>query len=137
MLRTVLQDVDDGAESGAEVLFIRDVERAHGLPTATRQAKSDRGSRRYHDNRYDPYRLLVEVDGQLGHEMWADRVRDGRRDRQVLAGDLTTTRVFWADVAVTPCATAAELAAILTRRGWTGRPRACRRRDCAVRASIR
>ena len=134
LLRTVLSDVDGGAESGAEVLFVRDVEQAHGLPTATRQAPSDWESRRYHDNRYDPFGLMVEVDGRLGHETWADRVRDGRRDRLGLAAEQTTTRVFWSDVALTPCRTAAELAAILARRGWTGRARGCRRRDCAVRA---
>jgi hypothetical protein len=135
MLARALADVADGAESGAEVLYIRDVERAHGLPTASRQLVSDAGRRRLHDNGYAQHRLAVEVDGRLGHETWADRVRDASRDRQVLAGDLVTVRVHWADVAVTPCETAVEISAALRARGWTGTARPCRRRTCAVRRS--
>ena len=133
VLRPALADVEDGAQSGAEVLYVRDVERAHGLPTATRQAASDQGSRRYHDNEYEQFGVIVEVDGRLGHEQWADRVRDGRRDRQLLATERLTTRVFFADVALEPCRTAAEIGAILVGRGWTGRPRRCRRTGCNPR----
>jgi hypothetical protein len=132
LLTSVLADVADGAQSGAEVLYVRDVERAHGLPVATRQGPSDRGPRRYRDNLYGAEVLVVEVDGRLGHELWSDRVRDGRRDREVLAGDQVTTRVFWSDLALTPCRTAVEVAAVLTRRGWTGRPHRCRKRACEV-----
>lgn len=111
---------------------MRDVEKAHGLPNAIRQSPSDRG-RRHHDSEYDEYGLVVEVDGRLGHELWSDRVRDGRRDRRILGASKVTTRVFWVDVAVTPCQTAMELAAILRSRGWTGGARACRRTACALR----
>jgi hypothetical protein len=133
LLLPALEDAEEGGQSGAELLFIRDVERAHGLPVATRQAPSDAGRRRYHDSEYEPFGLIVEVDGRLGHELWADRVRDGRRDRQLLGLSRATTRVFWVDVAVRPCETAAEIGAILRLRGWTGRPRPCRRRGCALR----
>ena len=44
---------------------------------------------------YNDYRLLVEVDGRLGHEGWSERVRDGQRDRQLLTTERATTRVFW------------------------------------------
>lgn len=132
LLRSALQDVDAGGQSAAELLYIRDVERAHGLPQATRQQVSDLGQRRYHDNEYDAFGLIVEVDGRLGHEQWGDRVRDGRRDRQLLAARRATTRVFWQDVAVEPCVTALDVGRILQDRGWVGAPRACRRRDCAV-----
>lgn len=132
VLRRALVDVDAGGQSGTEVLYVRDVERAHGLPAATRQAPSDRGSRRYHDHEYLEFGVIVEVDGRLGHEQWADRVRDGRRDRQLLAAERLTTRVFFADVAFEPCRTAAEIGVILAGRGWTGRPRRCRRAGCAV-----
>ncbi|QGN56675.1 hypothetical protein [Nostocoides sp. HKS02] len=135
LLRSALQDVDDGGQSGAELLCIRDVERAHGLPRATRQQVSDLGQRRYHDNEYDAYGLIVEVDGRLGHEQWGDRVRDGRRDRQLLATRRATTRVFWQDVAVEPCVTALDIGRILQDRGWAAGPRACRRPDCALRGS--
>ncbi len=72
VLRPALGDVEDGGESGAELLYIRDVERAHGLPTATRQSPSDRGRRRFHDHEYEEWGLIVEVDGRLGHEQWSD-----------------------------------------------------------------
>ncbi|NNM46376.1 type IV toxin-antitoxin system AbiEi family antitoxin [Knoellia koreensis] len=134
LLKVALADVEEGAESGAEVLYIRDVERAHGLPRAVRQARAvgPDGNQR-HDNRYDRYRLVLEVDGRLGHETWRDRVRDGRRDRSQLGQDRVTTRVFFADVAITPCQTAYDVAAILRSRGWTGTPRACRRPGCMIR----
>jgi len=135
VLVPALEDVDDGAESGAELLYVRDVERAHGLPRSVRQAPSDVGRRRFHDFGYEEFTLVVEVDGRLGHEEWADRVRDGRRDRQLLTTDRLTTRVFWTDVAVTPCDTAGEIGVILRARGWTRTPSPCRRANCSVRPS--
>jgi hypothetical protein len=135
ILRPALADVDAGGQSGAELLYIRDVERAHGLPSATRQEPSDFGPRRYRDNEYPDFGLVVEVDGRLGHERWVDRVKDGRRDRQLLTRSRVTTRVFFSDVAVRPCQTAADIGAILQGRGWAGRPRRCRRAGCAVEAS--
>lgn len=134
LLRAALVDVAQGAESGAEVLFARDVERAHGLPPSRRQSPSQVGAARRHDVEFPGQGVIVEVDGRAGHEEWADRVRDGRRDRQLLTDGRLTTRVFWTDVAVTPCATAAEIGAILRTRGWRGMPRRCRRDDCSVPA---
>jgi hypothetical protein len=133
VLKPALADIASGAQSGAEVLYLRDVERAHGLPRSVSQAPSDAGRRRWHDHEYTAYRLIVEVDGRLGHEQWADRVRDGRRDRLLLGSDRATARVFWADVALTPCQTAADIAAVLSARGWQGRLRPCRRPACGLR----
>lgn len=132
ILKPALADVDGGVESGAELLFLRDVERAHGLPRSVAQSPSHVGARRRHDFEYLAFGVLIEVDGRLGHEQWADRVRDGRRDRSLLTTNRVTTRLFWPDVAVTPCASARDLARILAGRGWTGRPRLCRRDGCAV-----
>ncbi len=132
VLRPALADIDLGADSGAELLFVRHVERAHGLPRSLRQEPSDAGRRRYHDFGYTEYGLVVEVDGRLGHEQWRDRVRDGQRDRQLLTRERLTTRVFWPDVALTPCDTAVELGSILRGRGWPGTPHRCRRPGCTV-----
>jgi hypothetical protein len=132
VLRRALADVAGGAESGAEVLYLRDVERAHRLPRSVSQSSSDLGTRRRHDHEYAAYRLVVEVDGRLGHEQWSDRVRDGRRDRLLLGTDRATTRVFWSDVALTPCQTAHDIAAILAARGWRGTARPCRRAGCTA-----
>jgi hypothetical protein len=132
LLRAALADIEVGGDSGAELLFVRDVERSHGLPDSRRQEAPDVGRRRYHDFDYVEYGLLVEVDGRLGHEQWRDRVRDGQRDRAQLTRERVTTRVFWPDVAVTPCDTAAELGSILGSRGWPGRPHPCRRKSCTI-----
>ena len=130
LLREALADVDAGSESAAEVRYVRDVERAHGLPRAARQTEAGRGRRR--DLEYEEYALVVEVDGRVGHEGWAARRRDGRRDREALGAGLATVRVHWPEVALTPCELAGEMARLLQLRGWRGRPRPCRRRACPV-----
>ncbi len=131
LMLEVLGEVGDGAESAAEVRYIRDVERAHGLPSAVRQAPDGRGGRR--DNEYVEYGLVVEVDGRIGHEGFAGRRHDGWRDRQALREGRQTARVFWHEVTGTPCELAVELGGFLVDRGWSGPLRACRRRGCAVR----
>lgn len=133
LLREVLSDVREGAQSPAEVRYIRDVERAHGLPLGERQGSTDVGRRRHHDNRYPAYRLVVEVDGRVGHEKWVDRVRDGQRDREVAVGGDLTVRVFWIDVTSGACRTAGEVGALLRARGWAGTPHACRSPGCVLR----
>jgi predicted transcriptional regulator of viral defense system len=135
LLTEVLGDIESGAHSAAEVRYVRDVERAHGLPVGSRQVPGRSGVRRRHDTGYRRLGVVVEVDGRLGHEGWADRVRDGRRDRSAAAEGDVTLRVFWPDVAVTPCRTALDVGATLSAHGWTGRPHPCRRRDCAVRTA--
>ena len=131
LLLEALGPLDAGAESAAEVRFVRDVEGAHGLPVARRQSPTGQGGRR--DNEYEEYTLVVEVDGRLGHEGWGGRRRDGRRDRQAARAGRLTVRVYWDELVSTPCALAVEVAELLAARGWAGRPRPCRRRGCAVR----
>ena len=128
----MLEDVAAGAQSTMEVRYIRDVERAHGLPTAERQLATDLGRRRYHDNGYAEQRVLVELDGRSGHEGWANRRADATRDRQVGADGWLTVRAGWTEVAGGPCVLAQEIADVLRARGWSGRPRRCRRRGCRV-----
>ncbi|MGV1008817.1 MAG: type IV toxin-antitoxin system AbiEi family antitoxin domain-containing protein [Dermatophilaceae bacterium] len=132
-LRDVLEDVAAGAQSTMEVRYVRDVERAHRLPTAQRQVATDHGRRRHHDNGYAEQRLLVELDGRLGHHGWANRREDARRDRHVGAEGWLTVRAGWAEVAGAPCVLAQEIADVLRARGWGGRPRRCRRAGCRVR----
>ena len=68
-LGEALDDVADGVMFPLELRYVRDVERAHGLPAARRQARRELASGvRYLDNFYDAYRLCVELDGpDLGH----------------------------------------------------------------------
>lgn len=132
LLRSALSDVGEGAESTFEVRFVRDVERAHGLPAGRRQQPSG-GGRRHHDCGYEAYRVLIELDGRMVHSDPRQRRQDGVRDLDALIENWVTVRASWPDVVVTPCAYAARLARLFATRGWRGAPRACRRKDCAIR----
>jgi very-short-patch-repair endonuclease len=132
LLDTVLTDVADGAESTMEVRYLRDVERAHGLPPARRQRPAPGGGPERHDLAYEDQRVLIELDGRLGHEGREERIRDGRRDRRGATVGWLTVRGFWTDVAVTPCAFATDVGAVLGTRGWRGELRRCRRRSCSA-----
>lgn len=132
LMREAMTDIRTGSHSAAEVRYVRDVERPHALPTARRQAPSTVNGRSVHDNDYEEFGVVIEVDGRLGHEEWSSRVKDGRRDRRLGGAGRFTSRVFWPDVAVSVCATAAEVGALLRAKGWTGHPRPCRRPGCAA-----
>lgn len=123
LLLEALTDVAAGSESASEVRYVRDVERAHGLPRGRRQAPVGDGRRR--DVEYEEFGVVVEIDGRIGHSAWADRQRDARRDRGAATSGRLTLRVFWTDLVPTACGLAGEVAAILTMRGWTDQPRRC------------
>lgn len=133
LLTSVLAVTADGAESAMEVWCARDVEGAHGLPVGARQHPTDPARRAHHDVTYPAYRLIVELDGRLGHGGWAARVADGVRDRGSAASGWLTTRAYRGDVTVRRCELAAEIGAILRSRGWAEVPRPCRRPGCARR----
>jgi hypothetical protein len=120
-LSDALDDVADGVMFPLELRYVRDVERAHGLPAARRQARRGLASGvRYLDNFYDAYRLCVELDGRSSHppeQKWQDADRD---NDNLFAGDVQTVRFGVRDVTVRRCARAAQLAAVLMRRGWDG-----------------
>jgi hypothetical protein len=120
----LLPDVALGAQSSLEVRYLRDVERPHGLPTATRNRRN--GSVYLTDVDYDPYALLVELDGLLGHE-GQGRFRDMKRDNVHVVLGRPTLRYGHADVLEQPCAVAREVAGMLVRCGWTGLPLRCPR----------
>jgi hypothetical protein len=131
-LMEALADVEQGAESPAEVRYIRDVERAHGLPKGRSREPFGDGSGRLRDRVYEDWGLVVEIDGRLGHSGWVAQRRDGIRDRVTLARhSKVTVRCYWADLVPNGCALASEVAAILQSRGWTGRPIRCGR-GCRV-----
>jgi hypothetical protein len=120
-----LQDAADGVHSPLERNYVHGVERAHGLPTATRQARRrDASGTRYLDNLYDKYGLCVELDGVAAHPA-ESRWRDTRRDNANLVLGTRTLRYGWPDTTQYRCRTAAEIAATLRRRGWTGTLRPC------------
>ena len=120
-----VQDAADGVHSPLERRYVRDVECAHGLPVARRQARRRHGSgNRYLDNLYEEFGLCVELDGAASHPA-EGRWRDTRRDNTNLVQGTQTLRYGWPDVTEYRCRTAVEVAGILGRRGWTGTLRRC------------
>jgi hypothetical protein len=126
-LELALGEAGDGVLSVLEYRYVHRVERPHGLPVARRQARIRRGTgHRYLDNLYEEYEVCVELDGTAAHpadEQW----RDKRRDNANAVGGLVTLRFGLLDVGDRRCETAAAVAALLSRRGWTGSLRACGR----------
>ncbi len=120
-----LRDVADGVHSVLEYRYLRDVERAHGLPTAKRQADGMRQGHAIHrDVRYARYGVVAELDGKASHPD-EQRWRDKHRDNAAAADGFVTLRYGWADVTEHPCETAAEIGAVLARRGWPGPLKRC------------
>jgi len=124
-LLAALADVAEGAQSNLEWRYVRNVERAHGLPAAQRQAKIVAGNRtRYADNLYEEAKLAVELDGQAAHppeQRWTDSHRDNEHARL----GIMTVRYNWSDVTNRPCAVAAAVGALLRMRGTAVRLRPC------------
>ncbi|GII22032.1 hypothetical protein Pme01_16290 [Planosporangium mesophilum] len=120
-----LGDVGGGAQSSLELRYLRDVERAHGLPRGSRQCAVTRpGGRFYDDVRYVPFGVVVELDGRAAHPDEA-RWRDMRRDNVSVLQGRRVLRYGWADVAGQPCAVAVQVATALRAAGWRGAPRPC------------
>jgi len=124
-----------GIHSVLEYRYVRDVERPHRLPAGRRQAASRRNGRiTYRDTLYEEYQTVVELDGRAAHP-GDSRWNDIHRDNAAVTAGLSTLRYGWREVTMTPCATAAEIAAALAKRGYTG-ARPCSP-DCPVGRSAR
>jgi predicted transcriptional regulator of viral defense system len=124
-LDEILAAAGSGVHSALEYRYLRDVERAHGLPRSRRQVRVVvDGVIAYRDVYYEEYRLAVELDGRLAHpddERW----RDQRRDNVSRAHGVQTVRYGWRDLYCQPCETAALQARILRQLGWAGTARPC------------
>jgi len=121
----VLAAAGDGIHSALEYRYVRDVERAHGLPRSRHQVRVViDGQVVYRDAYYEEYRLAIELDGRLAHPD-EERWRDSRRDNKAGALGVYTARYSWRDVYGNPCGTALVQAQILRERGWPGTPVPC------------
>jgi hypothetical protein len=131
-LTQAVADVGAGCHSLLELRYLRNVERAHGLPAADRQVVSRRGQRKIFDDvRYREYRTRVELDGRAAHPD-AQRWRDMRRDNEaVLDGD-HALRYGHGDIDESPCLVAVQVAVVLRNGGWTGTPHRCTRPCCPI-----
>jgi len=124
-IAAALCDAADGVHSPLERHYVHGVERAHGLPAARRQARRRHGGgNRYLDNLYEDYGVCVELDGVAAHPA-EGRWRDTRRDNTNLVQGTQTLRYGWPDATENRCRTAAQVAAVLRRRGWPGTLRPC------------
>jgi hypothetical protein len=132
-INEALDEADEGISFPLERRYARDVERAHGLPKAQRQARRRIGGKTYYkDNWYEEYGICVELDGAAYHPPEQAK-QDKRRDNVNLAeDDVRTYRFGLVDVTERSCRSAAMVAATLRRNGWRGKPRPCRRPGCAI-----
>jgi hypothetical protein len=132
-LDDVLAAAGDGIHSVLEYRYLRDVERAHGLPASLHQLRVViNGKAVYRDAYYEAYRVAVELDGRLAHPD-EERWRDSHRDNQASAEGVRTCRYTWRDVCGHPCETALLQARILRRHGWQGTIKPCSARCPAGR----
>lgn len=130
-LRMALGDIDDGVESVAEHHYVRNVERAHGLPRFERQVMATvAGGQIRRDFESLDFGVIVEVDGLPWHSGVAAG-RDHRRDRDAAGAGKVTLRVGYVDVVERPCELAVDIARTLWQRGWGGHPAMCGA-TCAV-----
>lgn len=136
-LDEIIGTVGGGSHFPLEYRYDHDVERAHGLPAAVRQAKfaMPDGTRGFRDRYYEKYGLVVELDG-AGYHPAEQRERDQARDNEAAATTGATLRYGWANVATAPCDTAAQVYIALRKRGYTGAFRACSPGCRAVPASV-
>ncbi|MGH3245147.1 MAG: type IV toxin-antitoxin system AbiEi family antitoxin domain-containing protein [Trebonia sp.] len=122
----VIERVAGGSHFPLEFRYDRDVERAHGLPTAARQARFVKpgGTSGFRDRCYEKYGLIVELDGQQFHQR-EQRGRDRVRDNEAAATTGATLRYGWVEVDRTPCETAGQVHRALRLRGYPGPMRPC------------
>src|SRR5690625_304690 len=132
LVELLLETVVGGTESPLEYLFDENVEIPHGLPRSEKQSvRVINGKRIRVDRRIKLFRLLIELDGNLGHpggptdrDMWRDNANLLKHGDQTL-------RYRWLNIVSTPCETAAQIATALAINGWRGSPTKCSP-DCRV-----
>ncbi len=123
LIRELLDDVSQGATTPLEVNAARNVFRAHRLPKPQLQMRIGAA---LIDAGYPEYRLLIELDGRLGH-LEEGVFRDRRRDNRHAVLDFVTLRFGWYEVTADPCGVARQIADVLRLRGWPGDLAPCRR----------
>jgi very-short-patch-repair endonuclease len=110
-LGSILTDVATGSHSLLELRYLRDVERAHGLPSGLRQRAVDN---EFTDVAYVPFGFVVELDGRF-HFAPRQRWRDLERDNRAALRSEATLRYGWLDVTSRPCAAAVQVLQMMRR----------------------
>lgn len=127
-LEELITAAASGIHSVLEFRYDRDVDRAHGLAPSRCQVPfvKDDGTKGYRDREYDDFGVIIELDGNQAHpddKQWADK----ERDNAAAADSRQSLRYGWRHVRWDPCGTALQVATVLRRRGWQGRPKPCSR----------
>ncbi|MGV0812247.1 type IV toxin-antitoxin system AbiEi family antitoxin domain-containing protein [Mycolicibacterium boenickei] len=124
-MRAVLVDIAEGTCSVLEHEYLNRIERAHGLPRATRQKRSTSSvGACYRDVEYGQ-RLVVELDGRPFHDSVLARNKDFERDLDAAVEGRSTVRLSYRQVFDRPCRTAAKIAQVLRRHGIAVSGHAC------------
>ena len=112
-LTAAVADVAAGCHSVLELRYLRDVERAARV--ADRHPATQTAAPRattYSDVEYEPFGLVVELDGRAAH----DSGPDPRRDQAGAVRGRMTLRFGWTDVHRRSCRSAAAVAVLLLPR---------------------
>lgn len=128
-LMAAVRLVLDGVHSALEELYALEVEQAHRLPAARRQSPHVvDGVTLWEDAVYDHLgaALTVRLDGRT-HLRDDVAFRDRRRDNAAELAGRSRLVFGWRDLSADPCGAAAEVEAVLRRRGWKGEWRPCAR----------
>ncbi len=126
LLIELLSEAGSGTESPLEHRYARDVERRHGLPTASAQLRQQIEGRWIRADRvHVGLGVRIELDGRLAHPFGRTDDDTWRDNAVLIAHSEVTLRYRWRHVATQPCATAAQVAAALRSRGWPGHARRC------------
>jgi len=133
--RAVLLELLDDLACGACSVLEREyllLERRHALPSSEsdgtqRQQPAKVGeSNAYRDVDYQPYGVIVELDGRPFHDTSLARDQDARRDLEAKVGqEATTIRLTYGLVFRDGCRTIRQVATLLERQGWTGTFTSC------------
>jgi hypothetical protein len=117
LLDDLLQD--SGGHSMLERRFLELV-RAAGLPRPTTQAIHQRGGTTFArvDFLFEPFGVVVEVSGRLGHSSPAERARDAQRRNELQDVGRAVYEYTWEDVTKRSTEVARTLMARLHQAGW-------------------
>ncbi len=126
LLKILIAQARDGATSALEIPAVGRILKAHGLPPGRGQVREQQsGKVVLRDRVIDPYGLVLEFDGRLGHSDPDGRFRDHRRDNAVIASGRRVLRFGWNDVHDEACSAAAQVSLVLRALGWRGELTKC------------
>lgn len=136
LLTSLIAEIGGGATTTLEVVGVRRILRAHGLPEGRGQVREFQdGATLLRDRVLEPFGVVLEFDGRRGHADPRGRFRDFRRDNAVAIGGRIPLRFGWDDVHQNACECASQVAAALTAVGWRASVQTCGPRCRALRVA--